>query len=296
MTANKASPTAPPAAPTGAVPGAGGCPHCYGLGYVDDGVSALGIPVTRTCACQHILDLTRNLERAWAGLSKAPALKTTPLLGHEAANLYVTATDADLRAHLRHVGLRQTPQWSFKVASDADLMTAWLAPIALAGQEIIDPDAYQVSTTKATLVDLVEPPRLLILRLGVKSARNAAMPEVLLETLRHREHLRAPVWLVDQPLQRLTVDHRCFSDEALDHIRGWKRLTLSNGAAAATAVPAVPPLFVQMLGASEAPEPEPAGEEPAEAAASGFSGGAGGTRRVALPNKPPAPKKRPSLR
>lgn len=281
------------------VPGAGGCPHCYGLGYVDDGVSPLGIPVTRTCMCQHLRDLTRNLERAWVGLSKAPAIKTSPLVGCEAANLYITATDADLRAHLRHVALRQSPQWSFRVASDADLMTAWLAPVALAGQEIIDPDAYQVSTAKATLVDLIEPPRLLVLRLGVKSARNSAMPEVFLETLRHREHLRGPVWLVDQPQQRLDANHRCFDGEALDHIRNWKRLALSKEVPGALpdSLPgrARPSLTVQMIGEDEAPEVQGASADHEGVTPASLGNAAGGTRRVALP-KPPPPKKRAPVR
>lgn len=205
-----------------------GCDKCFHTGALDVGFTDVGIPITRPCACQIARDIVRNVNRAWANLSSAPRIEESPLSGLTSENVYITASDASLRAHLRHVGLRMGPHWGFKVHTDSDLMTAWLAPVAIAGKEILDPEATAVSTEKATLVDLTEPPELLILRLGVKSARNSAMPEVLLEALYHRAHIGKPVWIVDQPTRLFNPAHIAFGEDALHHITQWKRVALDE--------------------------------------------------------------------
>lgn len=204
------------------------CDKCYGTGYLDAGTDARGIPLTKPCPCQIARDTVRNVNRAWAGLTSAPRLARSPLSAHTGGNVYVTATDATLRAHLRHVGLRGGPYWFFKVVTDSDLMTAWLSPAALVGKEILDPDAATVSTEKATLVDLVDPPELLVIRLGVKSARNSAMPEVLLESLYHRAHVGKPTWVVDQPTRRFDPSHLAFSEDGLHHVQQWPHVVLDD--------------------------------------------------------------------
>ena len=205
-----------------------GCEKCFGTGALDAGSDRVGVPLTKPCTCQIVRDIVRNLNRGWAGLSSAARVASSPVSRYSDANLYLTATDDALRAHLRHVGLRAGPGWGFKVSTDSDLMTAWLSPASLMGKEILDPDAAPVSTTKATLVDLVEPPELLILRLGVKSARNSAMGEVLLEALYHRAHVGKPTWIVDQPTRRFDPSHIAFSEDALHHINRWPRVALDN--------------------------------------------------------------------
>jgi hypothetical protein len=98
----------------------------------------------------------------------------------------------------------------------------------MVGKEVLDPDAASVSSEKATLVDLVDPPELMILRLGVKSARNSAMGEVLLEALKHRAHEGKPTWVVDQPTRRFDPSHLAFSEEALQHIQRWEHIVLDS--------------------------------------------------------------------
>lgn len=205
-----------------------GCDKCYGTGSLDAGVDDHGIPLTKPCPCQIARDILRNVNRAWAGLTSAPKIEKSPLTAYTDKNLYVTATDMSLRAHLRHVGLRMGRYWGFKVATDSDLMTAWLAPIGLVGKEILDPDAATVSTEKATLVDLTDPPELLVLRLGVKSARNSAMGEVLLEALYHRGHVGKPTWVVDQPSRRFDPSHIAYSEDSVRLIQQWERVVLDD--------------------------------------------------------------------
>jgi len=161
-------------------------------------------------------------------MTTAPRIEGSPLFDYVESNLYITATDGDLRAHLKHVALRMGLQWGVQVISDSDLMTAWLSPVSLLGKEIIDPEAASISTEKATLVDLIEPPSVMVLRLGVKAARNSAMSEVFLETLYHRIHIGKPLWVVDQPTKKLDHSHMCFSEEALRLMESWDRVDLSG--------------------------------------------------------------------
>ena len=157
------------------------------------------------------------------GLSKAPPIKKTPLLDGLEKNLRITA-GPEFLAHLRHVAIRQPTNWSFKVISDAELVTAWLASIALKGQDILDADAYKVSTEFLTVPDLVVPPDLVIIRMGIKVARNAAASEVLAEALNTRFHEDKPTWVWEEPNNPIGPGHLFWSDHVgltlrrMDHL------------------------------------------------------------------------------
>lgn len=260
------------------------CDKCYGKGYLDAGTNARGIPLTKPCPCQVAQDTVRNVNRAWSGLTSAPRLGSSPLSAYTEKNAYVTATDATLRAHLRHIGLRSGPYWGFKVSTDSDLMTAWLSPIGLVGKEILDPDAATVSTEKATLVDLVDPPELLVIRLGVKSARNSAMGEVLLEALYHRSHVRKPTWVVDQPARRFDPSHLAFSEDGLHHIQQFPRLVLDD---------IQPGLSIEMMtgGGSATATPVPQTPNSMTLSAGYSSPGASTAHTTRIERPDPAPKK-----
>jgi len=185
-------------------------------------------PAYRRCKCVLHIDILANVDRGMPGLSKAVRVKSSSLSGGEAANMWITAPKPWFMSHLRHVAIRQPPTWYFKVASDVDLITAWLASAALKGHEILDPDAANVSLTHFTLVDLVTPPTLLIIRLGVKVARNVAAPEVLLEALQHRSALNLPTWLWDQPTYPLEEGHICYSAQIADYLSDWKHVQVKS--------------------------------------------------------------------
>jgi hypothetical protein len=190
-------------------------------------------------------------------------------MGREASNLWVTATHKAFREHLRHVAIRQGPKWSFCVVSDADLMDAWLARVD--DNDIYDGDVEQmrrqpVTSKYGALVDLVEPPGLLIIMCGVKAARNSAMPEVVLEALQHRAHLDKKTWIADQPDYRLVSGHISFSGAVGSFIETWKHLDL--GAKTKPMTPSqkakpLPPVQVTDMGSFEMPAPQPAEEKPA---------------------------------
>lgn len=211
-------------------PGDPECLHCKGDGViaVEQDTEHRHPPSYRRCKCVLYKDIIANVERGMKGLSKAPAIKTSPLLKEKNESLWLTASPAWLCAHLRHVAIRQPPTWYFKVISDVDLMTAWLASAALKGKEILDPDAAKVSLEHLTLVDLIVPPQLLIIRVGVKAARNVATPEVLLETLIHREHLGLPTWVWDQPGWRLEGHHNAYSEDVGRYLSSWDHMVVSG--------------------------------------------------------------------
>lgn len=211
------------------------CPSCGGRGRVtlEPKVGYVGPPALQLCTCVLHRDILKNVERGMPGLSKAPRVPTSPLLSLVEKDVWVTANEDWFWPHLRHVAVRRPPTWSFFVATDADLMTAWLATKALEGAEIIDTDTKERVALRSlrhlTLTDIAVPSDLLVVRLGIKSARNQAMPEVLLETIRLREHENKPTWLWDQPGAPLDRDdHRCHDPVIIDNIAGWTRVLASE--------------------------------------------------------------------
>lgn len=155
------------------------------------------------------------------GLWEAPVVKSSPLWGSQEDSLHITATEDEFVAHLRHVAVRMPTTWICRVITDAQLTTAWLASIALQGKEILDADAYKVSTTHLTIPDLVMPPDLVVIRMGVKVARNQAANECLAEALNLRDHEDKPTWVWDQPHLPLDSGHLFWSDTVGRILRPW---------------------------------------------------------------------------
>ena len=204
------------------------CTICNNTGSIPVQIDGSGPPVYEMCKCALKREILANTDRGYHGLVEAPIIQgSSPLLDFLDKNVWITASKEWFLPHLRHVAVRQMPSWHFSVVSDAEMMTAWLANKAIDGMEIMDADvreeAATVSIQRLTLVDLVQPPTLMIARVGVKSARNSAMPEVFLEALMEREHADKPTWIWDQPDQPLAVGHLSYSDSVLDAISNWQR-------------------------------------------------------------------------
>jgi len=181
-------------------------------------------PTFNRCECVLYKDILENVDRALRDLSKAPVVKGSPLLDRDDKNLWITAGQ-DFLAHLRHVGIRKPVTWNFKVVSDAELTTAWLGSVALQGKDILDPDAYAISTQYITIPDLVVPPDLLVIRMGIKVARMAPAPEVLAEALNTRLHEGKPTWIWDEPTHPLNTGHLFWSDTVGRILSHWEHLT-----------------------------------------------------------------------
>ena len=238
------------------------CPQCKGRGVVT-APPKKGVILPRTARCPCILhrDILANTERGWRGLAAADKVPYSPLLGKTTKNLRITSSTHLFKVHLRHVAVRHGPNWHFAVVSDADLMDAWLARVD--DKEVYDGDVSQMRQTPVTgrygaLVDLVEPPTLLVILTGVKAARNSAMPEVLLEVIQHRTYRTLPTWVVDHPDHRLAAGHLSFDANVGRALQAWEsiKLTAASGElpSAMKPKPAAPLTLCQAFGGDEAPD------------------------------------------
>jgi len=211
------------------------CPLCRGRGVIPVPPDlrppfAVG-EITQFCECVLLRDLIFNLERGWKGLTKAAPIKKSILCGQDGENLWITGSTSKFKSHLKKVAGQMGPRWDFLVVSDADLMDAWLSR----GIEVLDPDVDQMRKNKVSgkfmaLSDIAVPPTLLIIRLGVKTARNVAMPEVFLEALQLREQANKPTWVTDQPICPLEDGHRAYSGQVDDYLEDWKHIVLEEPA------------------------------------------------------------------
>lgn len=210
------------------------CPDCNGRGKIKVPMKNKP-PKERLCQCTYIGQMNRKLENTWQGLSKISPIQESPLLEYIDKRVWLTAEPTWLMSNLRHLVTRQPLEWKVKVITDKELMAAWLATAALAGVDILDKEAFEVTTYKLSIEDLVQPYDLVILRLGVKMARNSAMPEVLMEALALREHLEKATWVWDQPTRSLGEGHRCWSLEVQDELSRYERVKNTRSAAFSTA-------------------------------------------------------------
>jgi len=238
-----------------------GCLKCKGRGVVPVPESELprfALPgATRFCGCVRERDLLDNLKRGWGTtLVESPSAVSSPLMGKQTRNVWLRCPLPDLKAHLRCVAMKQSPQWPFRVITDADLMTTWL----YSADEVHDADVevarQRGQNTHSRIGDLVEPWDLLIIRLGVKAARNQALPEVFLEALYYRDHLGLPTWVVDSVAKPFRQEHRAWSDVAQEHlVENFEFIEIDPGAAEPTPRTEIPARYTT-TGFDETPEEE----------------------------------------
>ena len=207
------------------------CALCHGRGAVDHMPFGALVPGIRNCECVLTRDTLLNLDRGWRQLSNSTSIGRTPLLKYVEENLWVTSRPKLFRRHMHKTGFNQGPHWNFRVHSDADLMDAWLSRID--AEEIIDADVSRIRQTRVShrypaLVDLVEPPGLLVIRLGVKAAKNREMPAVFLEAVQHRLHLAKPTWVVDSPAYRLDDAHIAWNERVDELLDDWPHIELGK--------------------------------------------------------------------
>lgn len=202
------------------------CKKCFGAGYLQKDDGYMGMPEAIPCSCTIKKALNQQAEKAWQGLSEYPIKKTSLLRNKIKENLIVVSDRNNLMSHLRSaLAHERRPERFIKVVSDATLMSAWLSNLQLANSEIIDPD-FQRDIRVQALEDLAESPFLLIIRIGIKMARNSAMPEVLVETIELRQHLGKPTWIIEEPNRPLVEGHICWSRAVDESLENWEKVNL----------------------------------------------------------------------
>jgi hypothetical protein len=222
------------------------CKQCKGRGVVPVIIqNQPGLDVTQPCECIQARDVRRNVDRGWPDLmtvtSEPPSKSLKTGLQQ---NLWITADLQDFRAQFKYIAVRQGPKWSFLVRTDADLMSAWLSNIDtqdLIDGEIMEKRGRESSERRVDLELLVVPPDLLVLNLGVKYARNSAMPEVFMEALLLRQYRNKPTWVVDSEhspfagpsggmdaFGKPDRGHISWSQRAADFLSQWRHVKLTE--------------------------------------------------------------------
>ncbi len=204
------------------------CKKCGGRGYIQKDNGHMGMPQAIQCECVVDKAIDEQAERAWTHLSVAPIRKRSMLNNKLQKNLVITATTDQLRLKLRSALVNfRNPNLFVKVIGDHTLMSSWLGSMMLQGKDIADPD-FQRDLKVYSLDDLAEAPYLMVVRLGTKVARNAAMSEVVVETIEIREHLKKPTWLIIDPDKPLEEGHIAWSRLLEDTIHPWDRINLNE--------------------------------------------------------------------
>lgn len=211
------------------------CTVCGGAGFVYPAslFTRPGEKGGRFCDCA--MDSMRlvNMNRVWPSLSTAqefPKLRDdAPLRHFVGRDLWLTATIPVFRAHLKAVAYTRPVLWDCRVYPDAELITSWLGTAKAEGIRIYDLDAEKSTLEAIDLRDLVEPPDLVILLLGVKQLPNKEAPNALLEAIQYRRHAGKPLWLVDQPDHRIDhVHHRFYSETLEMWLAHWAHFQLAG--------------------------------------------------------------------
>jgi len=196
------------------------CPKCKGYGFVITEETYMGTPLTQPCICMLKEALKLQCERAWKDLSQVPVDRKSPMIGKLKESLRMVASQSNLATHLRTAILSErNPSLSIRVVSDATLVSAWLSNVSEDNK--VDPDLVRDINVRG-LEDLAESPDLLIVRLGVKRARNSATSEVLIETIELRQHLNKATWIIEEPNKPLKEGHLAWSSALEEMLEGWK--------------------------------------------------------------------------
>jgi hypothetical protein len=190
------------------------CEYCDGSGFktytVDSGNGTYHTEMS-ACICTYTKMLVSHIIRAYSGTKNVPMnyrVDSSPLSTLSTSAWITLNTSRALykffAGHILCAGLDRGLDWNFKVVTDAELMSAWLANAYKEGQKIYDNDSKHDFTDigsetlkYVSLEDLVRPSEYLIVLSGVKRAPNKAMGAVFAETLQIREADNKKTWFVD---------------------------------------------------------------------------------------------------
>lgn len=208
------------------------CRTCGGAGVTRkrEGVWLVATP----CACASRRQLAEAIERCWpADVIKAARAKpaASVLTGRTTTSLWVRAERDVLAAHLA-VALPATGRIELvRVASDADLATAWLARV---GGKVRDEEVREALASRDDedrydrLVDLVAPPALLVIQLGVKAVALKDLPGLVTEAILTRQQRGRPTWIVDTAAKPLAPGHLAHSEELAAMLATWGQVRLGG--------------------------------------------------------------------
>lgn len=193
------------------------CERCKGTGF---------IPVTpdlsKECICAYSRRVEKHLGLELASAANHP---NGPLYQYEAGvvtvdrtrdNLMLSGAWEAILPHLKWCFLCKGLGFRFLEVTDERIKSVWLGSEAYHKKQAKkreDGDTYN------GLRDLLEPPDLVLLRLGFLGYANVAMPGVLKESLLLRYAQKKPTWLVEDPtIAPFAPGHHAYSDDVGTYI------------------------------------------------------------------------------
>lgn len=179
------------------------CTICGGEGYrsLDKNNRDYKTP----CACTLRYLYYKSLGSA---MYHATKIDDSVLENHLGKDVFIKGNRRDVLPHLRITLIKQGTGFFHRVTNDSELIDAWLSKDKESSK-----NAGSTGITYTSLRDLVEDPTLLIIFLGVLSYSNRALPGVLLEALRIREHAGKPTWIIATHKTPFKPGHFAYSPE-----------------------------------------------------------------------------------
>jgi hypothetical protein len=183
------------------------CGKCKGVGTLP---MLSNVDTVIMCECR-LTAMVRD--RVGEEIANAKKLVSSPFMEAKGENLHITGEWPDVLPHLRFA-LKMNLilsgfAFSFRMITDEDLRTAFLA----GGSK------YDEREEEDRMADLVGSQiDLVIIRLGFLGYKNAAMPGILLTSLRAREASLRPTWLIDAPDMPFGKGHLAWSPEVGSYI------------------------------------------------------------------------------
>lgn len=203
------------------------CPKCGGTGFLYEASLLDG---GRYCECMLVTLKLHNMEQIWRSLSKAHAPEgKSKLAKYVDQNLWVTSPLDVFRGHLKALCYEMPSSWDARVRSDADILDAWFGTAKAQGVKIFDLEVADSNIKAIDIPDLVGPPSLVILVLGVKRLPNRETPNAVLEAISYRQHDHVPTWVVDHPEHSIeSADHNAYSEDLEAILQGWTHIHLTS--------------------------------------------------------------------
>ena len=208
-------------------PGNPACSRCRGVGDVQiEGVWV-------HCVCVARLSKVQRVRACWppdvlraAGRNE---VRQSALDGRLRENLRIRAERGVLVSHLARAVVASGRIELVRIASDADLVDAWLANVG----DLRDGEAAghrgEQEARYRNVSDLVAPPKLLVLYVGVRAARLADLPDLILEAIQVRQQRGLATWVVDT-VDRPLAEGRCpaWREDLAAMLAGWPTVRLNS--------------------------------------------------------------------
>jgi len=191
------------------------CPWCDGSGWVIvPTTDAKGDATSGPGPCRCLIWRTiRPRLHGLRGVKMPPSGELDPKTD---TSMHLIGPWSVLAPHILHAVVRRmwglTLEWSFRIITDEDVRTANFA------------DKANLAKAKETtgIPDLVEPPDLLVVRVGYLTQKLKDFDTVFLDALKRREKLNSPIWIVedqdDTPLKKCPI----YSPQLEAYMSSWE--------------------------------------------------------------------------